>query len=876
MSEVTSGLRAVALRTERRTEPLGIDEVRPRLSWHIDGAAGLVYAGYQVQTATDPSFSTTTWDTGYCADAAPSTIYDGPPLSSRQKVHWRARAFTADERPGAWSDVATFEMGLLAPGDWRATWIGIAEDTLGQPFTLTHSLTVPAGAVRARLYLSALGWARVFVDDRDLTDGRLIPRFSPFDEEVEYLTFALDDLTAGEHTLAFVVADGRFRGALGLHGTREIYGDRLGLLAQVEFEHADGSILRVVSDGTWAGGHGPTRFADPKDGETIDLMLAERGRRHLITSPGRVVTLPPHPRRLVAESTDPMREVDRLPARTVTARADGTYLVDFGQNIAGVVRLKAEGAPGQTVSLQHSEEVDADGRLMWEHLDPAGAKRTDRPRRFQRDEIVLDGAGGWVQPWFTYHGFRYVEISGLSAPLQPLDIEAVVLSSVRLDPAAFDTSNSRITRLHQNIAWSMIGNFLDTPTDCPTRERGGFTGDVQVFAPTATSLADVSGYLRRYLRSLRIDQLDDGRIPMVIPREYSPFSGPPVGQSVQASGSVGWGDASVLLPWVLYEATGDTRILAEQYDSMRAWVGYLSAGGARKGRIWGEWVRAGENYILGTIRDNTTNRKNIGLAYLAHSATILARIAALIGRADDAVEYTALAQDTVRQWRRVAVRRRGSRIGSDRQDDYVRALAFELLPVGQREAAAIRLADLVRRADDHLGTGFLSTAMLLPTLSRYGHRELAYRILLQDSAPGWLAHVDQGATTIWENWDALHKDGSRHGSSNHYAFGSISTWMTNDLVGLTPVGIARRRFSFTPRPVAGLSHAGTTVQTDFGPLTARWSLSGDILTAQLDVPHGVAVTVGSPDGPQTITAGSGRLRWRVTAEEHTANRTSAS
>ena len=353
---------------------------------------------------------------------------------------------------------------------------------------------------------------------------------------------------------------------------------------------------------------------------------------------------------------------------------------------------------------------------------------------------------------------------------------------------------------------------------------------------------------------------------MVIPREYSPFSGPPAGQSVRASGSVGWGDASVMLPWVLYEATGDTRILEEQYDSMRAWVGYLRAGGARKGMIWGEWVRAGENYILGTIRDNTTNRKNIGLAYLARSATLLARIAALIGRADDASEYNALAQDTVRRWRSVAVRRHGARIGSDRQDDYVRALAFDLLPVDQREAAATRLAELVQRAGNHLGTGFLSTAMLLPTLSRYGHRELAHRILLQESPPSWLAHVDQGATTIWENWDALQEDGSRHGSSNHYAFGSISTWMTSDLVGLTPVGIARKRFSFTPGPAAGLSHAGTVVQTDCGPLAARWSLSGDVVTAQLDVPHGVAVTVTSPDGPQTITGGTSRLQWRLTTE----------
>ena len=849
---------AVSLRTERRVDPVGIGGTPPWLSWELRAAESTRYTGFQVQAAADAGFADVQWDSGRRDHPAAGLRYEGPALTSRQGVHWRVRAFAQDGQPGPWSIPSYFETGLLDPADWVGEWIGIADDRTGTPVHLATTFTVPVQTVRARVYATALGWMRLFVDGVDLTDGVVAPGFTPYDDEVEYLTFNLDGLSAGDHSLDIVVADGRFRGALGIHGVREVYGDRIGALAQLEFELADGSVERVGTGPTWTGGHGPRTFADPKDGETIDLTRAERGHTEKFTIPSEVVVLASHPRTVVAPYADPLRQVRTLDPQTITTQSDGSVLVDFGQNIAGVVRVRTAAAAGTRLSIQHGEDLGPDGRLEWEHLDRQGEKRSDRPRRFQRDEIIADGHDHWVQPWFTLHGFRYVEVSGLPDPSALGDIQAVVMSAVEVDHEGFASSDERLNRLYSNAMWSMTGNFLDTPTDCPQRERGGFTGDIQIFAPTATAVADVTGYLTRYLRSLRIDQLDDGRVPMIVPKEYSEFSGPPKGMTVKASGSVGWGDAAVLLPWSVYEATGDVQILRDQLPSMIAWVEYLRRGGARKGFIWGEWIRAGESSMLGAARDNSVNRKNIGLAYLAHSARLLSDIARIVGNADQADEYAAVSREATASWRRTAVRRGGHRVGTDRQDDYVRALAFDLLTPSQRTRAAARLAALVERTG-HIGTGFLSTALLLPTLASVGRRDLAYRLLLQETPPSWLGQVAQGATTIWENWEEPGRKGRRVGSSNHYAFGSVASWLISGVVGLSSETPGRHRVRFAPRPGGGLTHARASLQTEFGPVVAGWETDGRQLVVRAEVPVGVTVIVEDGDQERTLGHGSHKL-----------------
>ncbi|PZQ90712.1 MAG: alpha-L-rhamnosidase [Leifsonia xyli] len=869
-----STILATRLTTELRAAPLGIDEPHPEFGWRIHGAPA--QSGYELEVRD--AGSTVVWQqTG--GERSFGIRYAGTALTGSTRYLWRVRLGDGEGRLGAWSADAPFETALLDPADWSARWIGHPADAEHRPIYLRHELRLVEAPVRARAYVSALGWHRLVVGGHDLTGSALVPRFTAYDREVEYRSYDLDGLlAAGTTTLGIVVADGRFRGALGIDSHRSTYGDRLGAIAQLRLEYADGRIETLGTDGDWLGGNGPLTSADPKFGTTIDLRIpdpfADAAAPAAFTP---VELIDAGARRLVAERIPPFGEQERLPVTVRAGVEPGTQLIDVGRNIAGVLRLRLDGPAGTRVTLQHSEDLRADGSLAWEHLDRTGAAAKDREQRFQRDEIVLDGSPRTVQPAFTFHGFRYVLVSGLDRELSPDDVEAIVLSSDTPATGVFRSSDSRLDRLWEASFASLRGNFLDTATDCPTRERAGFTGDAQVFAPASTILSDTQAFFRRYLATLALEQLPDGSLPTVVPSEYSSFSGGPTKQQRQFAQSVGWGDASVFIPAALLESYGDERVFAEQYDSMRAWVDYLDArarrGGLRKllryrtrgidasrivdhGFIWGEWVRAGENGILGLVRDMQVNRGNIATAYLSTSSRMLADAAGRLGRQDDAAHYTRIADDTRAAWRRAFVRRGGARIGTDKQDDYVRALAFELLPDEQRQAAVGRLVELIRAADTHLGTGFLSTPMLLPVLADGGHPELAYELLLRNTPPSWLAQIEAGATTIHENWRIFDAKGERTGSSNHYAFGSVVEWMASGIAGIRPDAPGYRRIRFSPVIGGGLTHASATISTPYGEVGAGWRIDGDRVRYDLEVPPGTTAWTDFVDG-ESLELGPG-------------------
>ena len=842
------------LRVDAREAPLGIGTRSPEFGWRLRGD-GAHQSSYEIDVRTAPSAGsgTVVWEASAHSADQFGVRYAGAPLRSATRYVWRVRATDDRGARSRWSEDTFFETGLLDQDDWSARWIGARDDTLGRPIYLRGEIAIPANVVRARAYASALGWYRLFANGTDLTGDALVPRFTSYDHEVEYQAYDLTPLvSAPALRLDLVIGDGRFRGALGMHNRRETYGARLGGLVQVVFELADGTTVQAGSDGSWRGGHGPIVAADPKFGETIDLRIASPLAADAPAADlAPVAELDSNARQLVPEATERVRAVETLGA-TVTRRADGAHLVDFGQNFAGVVRLRVSGPAGRSVTLQHSEDVLPDGTLEWAHLDREGAKDKTRAQRFQRDEIILDGRDRWVQPWFTLHGFRYVEITGI-AELSAGDVQGIVLSTALPATGSFDSSHPLLNQLWRNARWSMVSNFLDTPTDCPTRERGGFTGDAMIFAPAATVFADVQSYFRRYLSSLSLDQFADGPVPMIIPSERSTFSGGPARSDVQRANAVGWGDAAVLLPWTMYQRYGDRAVLEAQYPSMTSWVDHVARRGARRGFQWGEWNRAGESTLRGIIRDNSTNRKNIAYAYLTHSARILAAVARILARDDDAARYDELARTALRRWRRVA-RKRGGRIGANRQDDYLRALAFDLLPEAERDRAVARLVQLIESSGDHLGTGFLSTPMLLPVLARFGRTDIAYRLLLQSSAPSWLSMVRNGATTINENWTERGRNGERLGSSNHYAFGSVIEWFASGIAGIAPLEPGYRRVLIAPQPGGGLTRAHASVDSPFGAITVAWRLQDDRLLVSVDIPVGVEANVQLPGGAAEVAA----------------------
>ncbi|MEV6159867.1 family 78 glycoside hydrolase catalytic domain [Nonomuraea sp. NPDC052129] len=868
----TAASRPSDLRTGRRVDPIGLDSARPEFSW---GPGDLAQQWYELEVAD--SAGEKVWTSGRVTGERPFGVpYEGPALRAKTRYVWKVRVGD-DGRASDWSDPATFETGLQDE-DWSAIWI-----TDDQPTDSRRTLyfrgaaTLPPQVVRARAYATALGWYRLFVNGTDITGHALVPRWTPLDQYVEYQVYDITDaLRAGENVFDVIVADGRYRGRNGFQSRGAVFGDRLATLVQIEAELADGTSVTLGSDTTWTVGAGPVRTADHKHGERVDLRLAYQPGISLPLDACPAVELAHHDRRLIGEEVERVGEVGRLPGR-ITKTPQGVILVDFAQNFAGVARVRLSGAPGTMVRLSYSEVLTPDGELDVHYLDLFGRSK----EWFQRDEVTLGETAADYTPWFTVHGFRYLAIEPLTddEAFRVEDVEGIVLSTPLRSTATFASSDERLNRLWSNVEWSLRSNFLDTATDCPTRERSGWTGDIQIFGPTASVMVDADPYLRRYLRNLAAEQFPDGGVPTVIPREWSQFSGGKDQQYAFRS-AAGWGDTAVMLPWTVHTYYDDPEILRRQYPSMRAWVeniariaaessGLVRRFGRRAGRLeryvvdtgmhFGEWLRPGENMITQMIRNKIRPPAEVATAYFAHSCHLLARIAQQLDHASDAERYGELAEHARSAYRAAFVREGGARIGAGRQDDYVRALAFGLLEPAEQDRAATRLAALIEDNGGHLATGFLSTPMLLSVLVEVGRSDLAYRVLLQSSPPSWLHQIERGATTIWETWEGHDRKGAARMSHNHYAFGSVAGWLFEHVVGIRPLEPGYRRFAVAPTPGGGLTSAGGTLETGYGTIAASWHVTDATTVLEVTVPPGTQAEVHHEGDVRRLGAGTHRL-----------------
>lgn len=729
----------------------------------------------------------------------------------------------------------------------------------------------------ARARVSALGWYRFFVNGADQTGAALVPRWTPFDQYVEYQDYDITDaLHDGDNIFSMAIGDGRFRGRIGGSSRQAVYGDRLAGNVTIDVEYTDGSRAAFVSDESWWAGAGRIGTTDPMYGEHVDLRIPEDDWLNATDTPGRFAPaeILDTERVLIAEDVARVQQIDTLSPVALTRTPSGKQLVDFGQNAVGVVRLRLTGPEGTVVRLTHSEIIGRDGDVDVEYLAiPPMLKPWS-----QSDQVILNGTQTWWQPWFTIHGFRYVQIEGLPVALTADDIEFVVLSTKLEETGSFETSDARLNKLYENVRWSLRSNFTDTPTDCPTRERSGWTGDIQVFASTSAAYADVSGFLRRYLRNLAAEQLPDGRIPVVIPAESSEFSGGLSKLFTTLSSSTGWGDASVQLPWVLYQYYGDTEALNMAYPAASRWVDQMINRAARKNSIkrrgklgtgrpelekyildtgfnWGEWLRPGESFLGSALDSNLRSGPIIATAYLEHSSRQLAKIAEVLNLDGDAARYQEQAEKTRAAWRAAFIRKDG-RIGRDRQDDYVRAIAFDLLNENEKPAAVTRLVELIDKAGDHLATGFLSTPMLLPVLTDNGRADVAARLLMQTTSPSWLYQVEQGGTTTWETWEGYTKKGAAKASHNHYAVGSVAGFLVERLAGIAPAEPGYKVIDIHPTPLAGIDHTKATVGTPFGPAGVDWKIEGDQIRIQAKVPEGATGRLRFGDHDEMIPAGT--------------------
>ncbi|MFJ3673305.1 family 78 glycoside hydrolase catalytic domain [Streptomyces sp. NPDC090106] len=769
------------------------------------------------------------------------------PLRSRERFSVRLRVRAA-EGWGPWGPPAHGELGLSAPEDWTACLI--SPRTLGRPGApapvLGTRFALPSAPVDARLYLTAHGLFVPYVNGQRAGDLELAPGWTSYHHRLRYHVLDVTDLLrAGTNTLSVLLGDGWYRGRLGVDGSA-VYGERLALLAQLEVTLEDGTRTVLASDSSWTAGDSGILAADLYDGQTTDLRRPSAGEVGL-DRPADVLDFDPGT--LVPEEGPPVRAVQVLPARRTWQTATGT-LVDFGQNLTGRLRIRHEPTyEDTTVTVRHAEVLE-DGDLALRPLRSARATDTFH---------LPAGHIGPLEPELTFHGFRYARIDGLGEVAAD-EVDAVVLASDLPRTGWFSCSDPLLERLHENVVWGTRGNFVSIPTDCPQRdERLGWTGDIQVFAPAALFLFDCSAFLSSWLRDLSAEQLPDGSVPLVVPDIW--------GDTTPAAG---WGDAAVVVPWTLYQRTGDAEILRRQFPSMRGWVERVLAA-AGPGRLWEEGFQFGDWLDPTAPADNPFQAQTppglVATACLARSVALLADSAAVIGLADDAEHYAWVAAE-VRQSFRTAYLTPGGRLVGESQTAYAMALVWDLLEDDHLTGiAGRRLADLVRTSGFRIATGFLGTPLVADALTRTGHAEVAYRLLLQTGCPSWLYPVTQGATTIWERWDSLLPDGrvnpGEMTSFNHYALGAIADWLHRTVAGLAPAAPGYRRIRVEPRPDAALTHATARHLTPYGEAAVAWRRQDGTLHVTAIVPAGTEAEIHLPGAEHSFFVGQGEHTWSL-------------
>ncbi|WP_019611280.1 alpha-L-rhamnosidase [Nocardiopsis sp. CNS-639] len=853
-------MRVVRPRTLHRVDPLGIDET-PEFSWQITGERlGVRQASYRIVVEDARG---ALWDTGVVSDDVQSFVeYGGAPLAGRTAYRWTVTV--TDDRGEEAAASGTFETGLRS-GDWRASWV---ESTIPRPAPdgWGHGTQPPAveflrtveidGPVRrARLYATALGTYRLTVNGSRPDDREFAPEFSVYRSRLYYQTYDVTSLLRpGANELSMYVGDGWYFCPVTRpmsHEQRELPA----VLFQLEVEYDDGRTGTYCSDGRETCRTGPVTSSDLYWGERFDATA-----RPSDPQPVTVVDLGHD--NLVAQPLDPVRPVATLPAVGVHVSQEGDTIVDFGQIVAGRTRVRVDVPSGVEVSLEHFEVTTPDGGYFNGTL--AG----------QKDVYVSDGTPRVYEPLFTFHGFRYVRVTGIES-VRAEDFTAVVLSTPKDAAGTFDSSDARLNRLHENVRWSQRNNTMSIPTDCPTREKAGFTGDIQLYTPTAFANEDMTSFLTAWLRNLAADQLPDGVVPMTVPfttlYERLSLQVSRQFETEGVTGIAGWSDAAVIVPWEMYRATGNTLVLRDAYPSMRAWVEWVIATARdRRGpahvpeeldrHLWntgfhfGEWLIPSRHQKGGDWEATKESAFYVAPFFGYRSLSLIAEVARVLGRTEDHRRYSTHAAAARNAIQRTLMA--GDELPTPLMGAYVLAFAFDLVPDERREAYARRLVELVEANDGLLDTGFLATPFLLDVLVQIGRADLATRLLWERRMPSWLYQVDQGATAVWENWDAVAPDGTPSTSSlDHYAFGCVDDWICREIAGIRATSPGYKTIVVEPRTDVPLDWCSRTLLTEFGEISVRWDRDG----LDVSIPCNTTATVRWRG--RTHEVGSGRYRF---------------
>lgn len=830
----------LSLHTDYMVNPLGFDFTKPLLSWRTEAEGqNRSQSAYQVQVSLGEGFE--------------DLLFDSGKLSSNRQTHelemhlmpltryfWRVKIWDEQEEDSDFSEPAFFETARYDT-PWQADWIA-SSHPLPQ---LKKQFSVSKPLKKARIYASGVGLYALYLNGKKVGDEELAPGFTAYDYWIQYQTYdAGEGLLEGENVIGAVLGNGYWKGRVNwpaMPERRNIYGDENALILELHLSYQDGTEEVVKTDTSWLAAPSPYDRAEIYDGEVYDFnrydsAWAQPGSKTEGWEQARVSSLDKG--LLKARKGQPVKVIESVKPVKLITTPKGETVLDFGQNMAGWVRFKANEPKGAKLRLQYGEVLDKDGNFYRDNMRTALAESI----------VISAGQPLEYRPALTFFGFRYVLLTGFEKPVNPDDFTAEVLHTDMERTGYFECSDPLVNRLFQNALWGQKGNFVDIPTDCPQRdERMGWTGDAQVFSATACLNMNTNAFYRKYLYDLWLEQQEAGFVPVVVPNILKHAN-------TWGSPTTGWADAAVIIPWNLYLYFGDKEVLFRQYDSMKAWVDYMTSkdeDGVHRygGHHIGDWLSQDQHSPDALV--GLTPTEMLATAYYAYSTGILAKTAAILGKEEDADKYAALAGNIKKAFRDEFVTPNG-RVASDTQTSKLVALYMDLLDAEDRPKVASQLK--ARLVDDRLKqtTGFLGTPLLCPVLSDNGMNEFAYHLLLNKEFPGWLYAVEKGATTIWERWNSIREDGSfgpvSMNSFNHYAYGSIAEWMYRYVAGINPLPEAPgfEKALIRPLPNSLLKHAKASLMTPYGNYESAWHIDGDKLNLTIKVPFNAQAEIVLP------------------------------